>query len=74
VDQLGDVGEALSAADPGQLYEALNLALTYNNADQMAGAETDPLRDLVVKPRVRGWTSTLTTRLDLDPDPPALIP
>ncbi|MFC9689119.1 hypothetical protein ACFTSF_11305 [Kribbella sp. NPDC056951] len=68
VDQLGDVGRALDAADPGELYEALKVGLTYNYADQSVGVEIDPLADRVAKYRVRGRTRTLTTRLDLEPD------
>ncbi|GAA0584489.1 recombinase family protein [Kribbella sandramycini] len=59
VEELGDVGRALDAADPAELselYEALKLGLTYNYADQTVGVEIDPLADRVAKYRVRGGT------------------
>ncbi|MFF1819836.1 recombinase family protein [Kribbella sp. NPDC058245] len=59
VDELGNVGAALSAANPedlSQLYRALRLSLTYHHADQMVEVEVDPLGDRVDKLRVRGGT------------------
>ncbi|WP_134115711.1 hypothetical protein [Kribbella kalugense] len=59
LDELGDVGRALNAAEPAELselYEGLKLSLTYNYADRMVGVEIDPQADRVVKSRVRGGT------------------
>ncbi|MFF1819724.1 hypothetical protein ACFVWG_20660 [Kribbella sp. NPDC058245] len=66
VDQLGDVGRALDAADPAELsalYEALKLGQTYNYADQSVGVEIDPLADRVAKYRVRGGTPARSRRI-----------
>ncbi|MFC9689048.1 recombinase family protein [Kribbella sp. NPDC056951] len=59
VDELGDIGTALNAANPedlGQLYRSLRLSLTYHHVDQKVDVEVDPMADRVVKVCVRGGT------------------
>ncbi|MFI5735413.1 zinc ribbon domain-containing protein [Kribbella sp. NPDC051587] len=59
VDELGDVGKALNAANPedlGQLYRSLRLSLTYHHVDQRVDVEVDPMADRVDKVCVRGGT------------------
>jgi hypothetical protein len=68
---------ALDSAEPeelSELYSSLRLSLTYHHIDQTVDVEIDPLADRVDKYRVRGRTRTLTTRLELDPDPPVRAP
>jgi hypothetical protein len=64
----GQVNATLDQAEPeelSELYASLRLSLTYLHIEQIV----DPLVDRVDKLRVRGGTRTLTTRLDLDPQP-----
>ncbi|GAA1719382.1 recombinase family protein [Kribbella yunnanensis] len=59
VDELGDIGTALNAANPedlGELYRSLRLSLTYHHVDQRVDVEVDPMGDRVVKVCVRGGT------------------
>jgi hypothetical protein len=64
IDYLGDVGSALTRADPTELrrlYEALNLEIIYHADQKAAEVAIRPGRDSA---RVRGASCTLTTRLD----------
>jgi hypothetical protein len=59
VDELGDIGTALNAANPedlGQLYRSLRLSLTYHHVDQRVDVAVDPMADRVDKVCVRGGT------------------
>lgn len=74
VDQFGDISRALDTAEPEELielYSSLRLPLTHHHVEQIVEVEVDPLADRVDKYRVRGATRTLTTRLELEVDPPS---
>ncbi|TCC33229.1 recombinase family protein [Kribbella speibonae] len=59
IDELGDIGAALNAANPeelNELYGSLRLSLKYHHADQTVDVEVDPMGDRVDKVCVRGGT------------------
>jgi hypothetical protein len=64
--ELGDMARVLDSADRAdlaELYKALGLAITYDDAETRADVSISPR---VVKVGVRGGTRTLTTRFELD--------
>ncbi|MQA27207.1 MAG: hypothetical protein GEU94_17475 [Micromonosporaceae bacterium] len=65
IDSLGDVGAALSSAEPDKLntlYEKLGLSLVFDPHERAVNVTATPR---VANVRVRGAICTLTTRLEL---------
>jgi hypothetical protein len=68
IDSIGDVGAALTQAEPeslAALYEALRLQMVYDPASRAVDVTVQP-RGRVNNARVRGGTCALTTRIVLD--------
>ena len=59
---------------PGKVELALRLSLKHHHADQPVDVEIDPMGDRLDKVCVRGRTRTLTTLLDLEPEPASRTP
>ncbi len=69
IDSIGDVGAALTQADPPSLtalYEASRLQMVYDPTSHVVDVTVQP-RGRVNSVRVRGGTCTLTTRIELCP-------